>query len=122
MDVFMTSNGMTQYVLTRATSIDPGIKYNVGIFSSSGILFIFLIDIFISKSASKKLTQATLYLNINGPIPLNNSLYTLCWPLTNPFIPTLYVYISVIKNVLSLSNGHIIKLSIHAIVTPVHNF
>ena len=61
-------------MLQIATAQLAGKRYRLGMFSSSGIYFIFLIDVLIYKSACKNATQATIWRIISEFTPLNRSL------------------------------------------------
>ena len=71
--VFTQSKGITAVVLARATRIEAGMRYLVGILSYSGMFIDFLIQLLTARSACRKTIHAVDYLIKSGVNPLNNS-------------------------------------------------
>ena len=118
--VFIMSKGMTHITFIKETKKEPTIRYLVGIFWSSGMLNLFLINFLIKRSAWRKLTQATLYRVKRGIKPLKSSfIKPPCW--SNLFVPPLDATSSVMKNTFALSIGQVIRDSIRAIENPASN-
>lgn len=111
---------MTQIVFIKATISDPGSRSLDGMAWLWSMEYALLMPLLTSKSASKKLTQATSWRAIRGVTPLNSSPLKFCLNyIKYPKYPFPLSLLWVINSTLNLSIGQRMNESVTAIASPV---